>query len=183
MSVYFIDIWSILRPFGIFCGHLVYFIVIWYICPVLVCCAKINLATLTWLTWRNFSALKKSWKKMTRGADSIHFYKVCKKKTTMYNKTPPSRRWTVGTFVKRIYKLVKQRRACRCTFMNAKNYWNARSYFRERLRPTDTFSRNWINTPPFSSSEHGCQIFLGKKYQNGEKDTKLPRTTPNGHKI
>jgi hypothetical protein len=26
-------IWSILRPFGIFCGHLVYFIVIWYIFP------------------------------------------------------------------------------------------------------------------------------------------------------
>jgi hypothetical protein len=36
----------ILRLFGILCGHLVYFRVIWYIIPVLVCCTKINLATL-----------------------------------------------------------------------------------------------------------------------------------------
>jgi hypothetical protein len=40
-------IWYILRPFGIFCGHLGYFMVIWYIFhPVLVCCTKKNLATL-----------------------------------------------------------------------------------------------------------------------------------------
>jgi hypothetical protein len=39
-------IWSILRPFGIFCGHLIYFIFIWYAFPVLVCCATKNLATL-----------------------------------------------------------------------------------------------------------------------------------------
>jgi hypothetical protein len=31
-------IWSIARPFGIFGGHLVYFMVIWYIFPILVCC-------------------------------------------------------------------------------------------------------------------------------------------------
>jgi hypothetical protein len=30
---------------------------------------------------------------------------------------------------------------------------------------------------------HGCQIFLGTKYQNGKKATKLPRTAPNFHKI
>jgi hypothetical protein len=29
----------------------------------------------------------------------------------------------------------------------------------------------------------GCQIFLGPKYQNGEKYTKLPQNIPNGHKI
>jgi hypothetical protein len=29
----------------------------------------------------------------------------------------------------------------------------------------------------------GCQIFLGPKYQNGEKYTKLPQRIPNGHKI
>jgi hypothetical protein len=29
----------------------------------------------------------------------------------------------------------------------------------------------------------GCQIFLGTKYQNGEKFTKLPQTVPNVHKI
>jgi hypothetical protein len=31
MLVYPMDIWSILRPFGIFRGNLVYFVVIWYI--------------------------------------------------------------------------------------------------------------------------------------------------------
>jgi hypothetical protein len=31
--VYFITIWSILRPFKIFYGHSVYFVVIWYIFP------------------------------------------------------------------------------------------------------------------------------------------------------
>jgi hypothetical protein len=46
MLSYFMAVWSILQPFGIFCGHLVYFMVIWYIFPVLVCCAKKNLATL-----------------------------------------------------------------------------------------------------------------------------------------
>jgi hypothetical protein len=40
-------IWSLLRPFGIFCAHLVYFMVILNIFPVLVCCTKKNLATLT----------------------------------------------------------------------------------------------------------------------------------------
>jgi hypothetical protein len=33
LSVYFMDIWSILRPFYIFRGNLVYFVVIWYIFP------------------------------------------------------------------------------------------------------------------------------------------------------
>jgi hypothetical protein len=34
MLVYFVAIWSILQPFGIFCGHLVYIFVIWYICGI-----------------------------------------------------------------------------------------------------------------------------------------------------
>jgi hypothetical protein len=42
----FVVIWFILPSFGTFCGHLVYFVVIWYIPPVLVCCSKKNLATL-----------------------------------------------------------------------------------------------------------------------------------------
>jgi hypothetical protein len=33
MFVYFMDIGSILGPFDIFYGHLVYFVVIWYIFP------------------------------------------------------------------------------------------------------------------------------------------------------
>jgi hypothetical protein len=40
------DTWSILRSFAIFYGHLVYFVVIWYIFPHLVFCTKTNLATL-----------------------------------------------------------------------------------------------------------------------------------------
>jgi hypothetical protein len=31
--MYFMAIWSILRPFGVLCGHLVFFMVIWYILP------------------------------------------------------------------------------------------------------------------------------------------------------
>jgi hypothetical protein len=38
-SVYFTGNWYSLCPFGIFCGHLVFF-------PVLVCCTKKNLAAL-----------------------------------------------------------------------------------------------------------------------------------------
>jgi hypothetical protein len=33
MLAYFMDIWSILQPFGTLNGHLVYFAVIWYISP------------------------------------------------------------------------------------------------------------------------------------------------------
>jgi hypothetical protein len=43
--VYFMDILSILWPFDIFYGHLVYFVVIWYIFPVLVYRSKKNRAT------------------------------------------------------------------------------------------------------------------------------------------
>jgi hypothetical protein len=46
MLVYFMAIWSILRSFGIFYGHLIYFVAIRYIFPVLLCCTKKNLATL-----------------------------------------------------------------------------------------------------------------------------------------
>jgi hypothetical protein len=35
-----------LLQFGLFCGHLVTFVVIWYIFPLLVCCTEKNLATL-----------------------------------------------------------------------------------------------------------------------------------------
>jgi hypothetical protein len=46
MLAYFMAVWYTLQPFGIFCGHLLYLIVIPYTFPVLVCCAKKNLATL-----------------------------------------------------------------------------------------------------------------------------------------
>jgi hypothetical protein len=35
----------------------------------------------------------------------------------------------------------------------------------------------------FLLSNQGCQIFLGSKYQNGKKYTKLTRTIPNGRKM
>jgi hypothetical protein len=41
-------IWDILLPFGTFCVHLVHFVFIWYIFPVLVSCTKKNLATLVY---------------------------------------------------------------------------------------------------------------------------------------
>jgi hypothetical protein len=44
--VYFMDIWSILHPFGMFFAHMVYFVVVWYIFSLLVCYSKKNLATL-----------------------------------------------------------------------------------------------------------------------------------------
>jgi hypothetical protein len=51
--IYLMTIWNILRtfwdilwPFGIFYDHLVHFVFIWYIFPVLVSFTKTNLATL-----------------------------------------------------------------------------------------------------------------------------------------
>jgi hypothetical protein len=38
MLVYFVAVWSILWPFGLFCGHFIYFMVLWYIFHVLVYC-------------------------------------------------------------------------------------------------------------------------------------------------
>jgi hypothetical protein len=36
---------------------------------------------------------------------------------------------------------------------------------------------------PLITSGQGCQIFLGTKYQNGKKYTKLPQNIPNVNKI
>jgi hypothetical protein len=44
--MYFVAILYLLRPLSVFCGQLVYFMVIWYIFPVLVYITKKNLATL-----------------------------------------------------------------------------------------------------------------------------------------
>jgi cellulose synthase/poly-beta-1,6-N-acetylglucosamine synthase-like glycosyltransferase len=44
--VYFVVIGQIFRTFGMFGGHLGYFVVIWSIFAILVCCTKKNLATL-----------------------------------------------------------------------------------------------------------------------------------------
>jgi hypothetical protein len=46
MLVYFMAIWSIVGPFGTFCGQLVYLLSFGIFFPVLVCCANKNPATL-----------------------------------------------------------------------------------------------------------------------------------------
>jgi hypothetical protein len=48
----FTAIWYILWPFNMFYSHFTYFVEIRYIFPVLVCCAKKNLATLSLLNSR-----------------------------------------------------------------------------------------------------------------------------------
>jgi hypothetical protein len=44
--LYFMAIWNVLRIYGISYDHLVHFVSIWYIFPVLVSCTKKHLATL-----------------------------------------------------------------------------------------------------------------------------------------
>jgi hypothetical protein len=46
MWLYFMAIWNILPQFGILYGILVYFVVIRYISPILVCCTMKNATTL-----------------------------------------------------------------------------------------------------------------------------------------
>jgi hypothetical protein len=55
MFIYFMAIWIILRTFGILYDHLVNFVLIWYIVPLLVPCTKKNLAILI----RIFSGFQK----------------------------------------------------------------------------------------------------------------------------
>jgi hypothetical protein len=57
ISVYFMPNWSILGSFGIFCSNLVYLKVLWNIFPVLMFCAKRNLATLIPCRHRNIDTI------------------------------------------------------------------------------------------------------------------------------
>jgi hypothetical protein len=82
-------------------------------------------------------------------------------------------------------------------FLNANHKLTGRklrpvSYLRAR-RPPNFIDRTCEIFKPFELSGHsrgkrhtraqqGCQIFLGAKYQIGEKYTKLPQTIPNVHK-
>jgi hypothetical protein len=56
--VYFTVMLSILRSCCLFCGHLVHFVVIWYIFPVLVCCNEKNLANLMYNTEFSYLVLR-----------------------------------------------------------------------------------------------------------------------------
>jgi hypothetical protein len=66
-------IWNILQQLNLFYGLLVYFLVIWNISPVLVRCAKKNLATLIAENlWARKSLLfmsKKCWKSVDSRAE------------------------------------------------------------------------------------------------------------------
>jgi hypothetical protein len=55
MLVYFTAIWNNLRPFGIFYGRLVHFVVNWYILHILVHSVYKNLATLVQSTVEFFN--------------------------------------------------------------------------------------------------------------------------------
>jgi hypothetical protein len=73
--MYYMAIWSILRPFGIFCGHLVYFMVIWYIFSRF---GKKNLATLHWGQFFNFSSRGELWPQgwSRKGLAHINMYSI-----------------------------------------------------------------------------------------------------------
>jgi hypothetical protein len=58
--VHFVVIWYILWSFGTFCGHLVHFVVIWYIFHILVRCTENNLATLP-ETWKYLWNVSNDW--------------------------------------------------------------------------------------------------------------------------
>jgi hypothetical protein len=53
MLKYLMAIWNILQTFGNFYVHLVHFVLIWYIFPVLVSRTKKNLATLLEASWKS----------------------------------------------------------------------------------------------------------------------------------
>jgi hypothetical protein len=88
--VYFMAIWYILWPFGIFYGYLVFF-------PVLVCCTKINQATLVAtgrnnLFWRQFG--RKCWRNFGEnvGENVGEIYATVKFKTFVFVAILPTHR-------------------------------------------------------------------------------------------
>jgi hypothetical protein len=54
--------------------------------------------------------------------------------------------------------------------------------FVSTCRVTTSFVANYFFLLKRNHTQ-GCQIFLGPKYQKGEKYTKLPQNIPNGYKI
>jgi hypothetical protein len=75
MLIYFIAIWNILQAFGIFYDHLVHFVSIWYILPVLVSCTDEksgNPGGVTCIEWsRCYAKIFASFKKNFRGYANI----------------------------------------------------------------------------------------------------------------
>jgi TPR repeat protein len=51
------------------------------------------------------------------------------------------------------------------------------------ILPRKAINRNQNNAVRTVGRGQGCQIFLGAKYQNGEKFTEKRENLPNGHKI
>jgi hypothetical protein len=72
--------------------------------------------------------------------------------------------------------------SCAITYIFAKtssSLSKKRQYFRPNF--SAKFFNHNIGLP--ATCDQGCQIFLGTKFQNGKKYTKLPQTIPNVHKI
>jgi hypothetical protein len=70
--IYFMAIWNILQTFGIFYGHLEYFMTIWYIC--------VNLVHLFWFWYyvrRKIWQPRRCFKKMTVCLGRLIFYLPC----------------------------------------------------------------------------------------------------------
>jgi hypothetical protein len=86
MLEHFMTMWSILWPCGRFCGHLVYFMVLWYIFPVLVCCTKKNLATLTRMG-KMQRCLRCTTAPNTSGKNInlVHLFKIREKRASTWN--------------------------------------------------------------------------------------------------
>jgi hypothetical protein len=93
--------------------------------------------------------------------------------------------WLNNTTSRQILDFYGWHTAARTTHVGPKGNPCSRCYYSKKgwkwklllflflRRGRTVFDQDWL----------GCQIFLGTKYQNGEKYTKLPRTIPNVHKI
>jgi hypothetical protein len=77
LLVYLMDIWYSLRPFGIFYGHLVYFVVIWSFFRFFVVPIKIWQPWLGRLLWQR-PTMKFKWKHLTiRPTGVVQWYHRC----------------------------------------------------------------------------------------------------------
>jgi hypothetical protein len=101
MLVYPTTICSIIMLFGIFCGHLVYCTVIWYIFHVLVSCSKKNLATLV--------------------CARILIEILNRRKWVLRLKTPTSQPWTKTRPKKTSFNLLPPEQGCQMVSFQTKN--------------------------------------------------------------
>jgi hypothetical protein len=83
-----------------------------------------------------------------------------------------------GIFLLHVRTIAKQNEITQCMYsynLNPLRGFEPRMFCCKRRKPIS------VASPEVDAQ--GCQIFLGTKYQNGKKFTKLPLTIPNVHKI